>query len=67
MFTRDPPDEIIVLFAHDRLEFIELHFGKHRKLGLCKLPEDQVHLADAAMPGAEQDPPSPRIEIGAGA
>ena len=35
---------------------------KRRNMRVGEAADDQIHLADAAMPGAEQQPPPPRVQ-----
>ncbi len=67
LFADDPFDEIVVFLGHDDLKLVQLHLGQTGKLGFSELSENEVHLADAPVPGAKQDPAATRIEIGAGA
>lgn len=61
----DPFDQVIVFLGHDHFERVErlvIHVGE---ILLGELAENEIHLADAAVPAAKQDPPAAGVEIGA--
>ena len=43
-------------------QFVEFALAHRRKPRVGETAEDQVDLADAAVPGAEQKPPPPRVQ-----
>lgn len=57
-------DEVVILFRHDDFKLIELVIGKQRDIVFRELPENEVHLANAAVPAAVKYPPASRIEVG---
>ena len=49
---------------HDPLQLVEIRLAQTFDFRFAELAEHQVHFADAAMPAAEQDAPTARIEVG---
>ena len=54
--TRDPIEDVGIGAVEDRLVAIELRLVKPGEMSIGETTEDQVALARATMPGAEQQP-----------
>ena len=57
-----PGEHLLIGDVEQALIFIELEIAQDRDLRIGKAAEHQIHFADAAMPGAKQQPPSARVQ-----
>src|SRR5664280_3751871 len=57
-----PGENLLVGNLEPGLVFIELGVAQLRDMRVGKAAEHQIHLANAAMPGAEQQPPPARVQ-----
>ena len=60
----DPGEDLRVGNVEQTLELGKLRLAHGRQMGIGEPAHDQIHLAHAAPPGAEQNPPPPLIERG---
>ena len=58
----DPGKHLLVGNIEPGLDFGEFGVGQARQFGVGKATQHEIHLADAAMPQPEFQPPPPRIE-----
>ena len=61
-FARQPHEDVAIRLFHQDLKLIKLAVRQTRDFSVGELAEDQVHLAHAAMPGAEMDAAAAGVE-----
>jgi hypothetical protein len=62
-FPRHPFEDVAVILIHQRFELIEFSLIKRPDFGIGKTADHQIHLADAAPPGAHQNAAASWIKV----
>ncbi|MNL76073.1 hypothetical protein D3C87_2019780 [compost metagenome] len=57
--------QIMIVLAHDLFELVEFRVRKLGYLRLGKRAENEIHLANTAMPATIENTPAARVEVGA--
>ena len=60
--AHDPGEQVRLRHVHQPLELVDLGLAQRADMRVREAPGDQVDLAHAAMPGAEQQAPPPLVQ-----